>query len=334
MVERLKLILKSPGAQLIGWITIGGCLLFLALRQVEPDEIWRLLRQAQPGYIFLALFSVGINTLAKAARWQGMLATFGPRPELGQSLAALVIGQVMNWFIPGRVGDVGRAYVIGNVGFSRSFALGTILLEKVLDMFCYLLVFLFILMMVPLPEIVSQSGYFLTAVTLLLTGAVFIVSRNLEAFIRITRSVQMWVPERLRLLTSPRIETALQSLWILRDAGGLTRLGLWSCLIWGTSVWTNHLVLLSLRVHLSLLASLAILVVVLAGVSIPSVPGRFGVFQYLCILTLSLFNVNPTIGLSYGILLQAIVFLPAILYSLVLTGIFGVKPLFDEGAEG
>jgi len=334
VIERIKLVLRSPIAHLLFWFAIGGCLLLLALRQTEPEDIWRLLRQAHPGYIWLALFSVVLNTWAKAARWRVMLNSSRPQAGMSPTLTALVIGQVMNWFIPGRVGDVGRAYLIGKTGSSRSFAFGTILLEKALDMFCYLLVFLFTLLLVPLPEIVSRSGYYLTGVTFFLIVAVFIVARNLEAFIRFIRRLLNWMPERFLILASPRIEAALQSLKILGNTGDLTRLALWSCLVWATSVWTNHLVLLALDLHLSLLASFAILVVVLAGVSVPSVPGRFGVFQYLCILTLSLFNIDPTTSLSYGILLQAIVFLPAIIYSLVMIGIFGVRPLINEGAAG
>jgi len=334
VIERIKLVTRSPGARLIGWFAVGGYLLYLALRQVEPGDIWRLLRQAHLGYICLALVSVMLNTGAKAARWQGMLAKSRPQAGFSPSLTALVIGQVMNWFIPGRVGDVGRVYLIGDVGLSRSFALGTVLLEKVLDMFCYLLVFLYTLLLVPLPELVSRSYYFLSGVTFSLVVIVFLVARNLEAFIRIVRRVLRWMPEWFRNLTTTRIEVAIQSLKILDNAGDLTRLALWSCVVWATSIWTNHLVLLALGVHLSILASFAILVVVLAGVSVPSVPGRFGVFQYLCILTLSIFNIDATTSLSYGILLQAIVFLPAILYSLVMIGFFGVRPLFDGGAAG
>jgi hypothetical protein len=63
-----------------------------------------------------------------------------------------------------------------------------------------------------------------------------------------------------------------------------------------------------------------------AGISMPSVPGRIGLFEYLCVLTLSLFGVSQEEALSYGIVLHALVFLPTILLGvLALMGV-GMRP--------
>ena len=117
----------------------------------------------------------------------------------------------------------------------------------------------------------------------------------------------------------------MESLEIFRDRTGMAWVAVWTIVIWGTSIWTNSLVGLALGKSLSVLASLAVLVLLFAGVSVPSVPGRIGVFQYMCILALSLFGFSAEFGLSYGILLQAIVFIPTTLLSLVFAGLFGVS---------
>ena len=50
---------------------------------------------------------------------------------------------------------------------------------------------------------------------------------------------------------------------------------------------TNYLLFLAFDLRLSFLAALFLLVVLMAGVSVPSVPGRFGVFHYLTVISLA-----------------------------------------------
>jgi hypothetical protein len=78
--------------------------------------------------------------------------------------------------------------------------------------------------------------------------------------------------------------------------------------------------------QLPVLASMIVLVVLLAGVVVPSIPGRIGIFQYLCILALSPFSIDQAMSVSYGILLQGIIMLPTTLVSLALMSILGLRP--------
>ena len=77
--------------------------------------------------------------------------------------------------------------------------------------------------------------------------------------------------------------------------------------------------------------ALVVLVVLQVGISAPGVPGRIGVFQYLCILALALFQVDNATGLSYGILLQGIILVPTTLISLLFMGYLGVGPPNRDG---
>jgi hypothetical protein len=54
------------------------------------------------------------------------------------------------------------------------------------------------------------------------------------------------------------------------------------------------------------------------GISVPSSPGKFGVFHYLTVLALSVFDVPKEIAFSYGTLLHLVVYLP----NVVLGGLF------------
>jgi uncharacterized membrane protein YbhN (UPF0104 family) len=81
-----------------------------------------------------------------------------------------------------------------------------------------------------------------------------------------------------------------------------------SLLTWAASVAINHFVALALGIGVSVVASAVVLVAVTVGGTIPSAPLRVGTFEYLCIVALSEYQVPPTIGLTYGLLLHAIAY--------------------------
>lgn len=316
----------SPLIQLILWLVLGGILLYLALRNVEIRKVWSTLTQANGWYISLALLSVAINTWGKAVRWQVLLSPSNKPVSLRSLLATILIGQTINWYLPGRVGDLTRIYLVGKNGQSRTFTLGTIGLEKIIDWVSYLLIFLWTLILLPLPAIVSDSVYTLAIATLVMVAIVFLLARYPIIFAALLRRVLSVFPDRIHRFITPRIDAGLESLKVFRSRTEIVKLVMWSALIWGTSIWTNHLVGQALGMQLPVLASMIVLVVLLAGVVVPSIPGRIGIFQYLCILALSPFSIDQAMSVSYGILLQGIIMLPTTLVSLALMSILGLRP--------
>jgi hypothetical protein len=79
---------------------------------------------------------------------------------------------------------------------------------------------------------------------------------------------------------------------------------------------TNALVFFAFDLELSPYVALVLLVVLMSGVALPPLPGNLGVFVYLCILVLSLFDVNRETALVYGITLQIVAFLPLVVVGL------------------
>jgi hypothetical protein len=75
----------------------------------------------------------------------------------------------------------------------------------------------------------------------------------------------------------------------------------------------NYVVFLALGLSLSFTAALFLLVVLQVGTAVPSVPGKLGVFQYLCILALAPFGVGKSSALSYSVLLYLVAFGPLLL---------------------
>ena len=65
----------------------------------------------------------------------------GQRVKISPSITYLMVllaGQMLNTIFPARLGDLARAYVLGGMGPGRTYVLGTIVLEKMLDSIAYI----------------------------------------------------------------------------------------------------------------------------------------------------------------------------------------------------
>jgi hypothetical protein len=63
------------------------------------------------------------------------------------------------------------------------------------------------------------------------------------------------------------------------------------------------------------------------GVAVPSLPGRVGVFEGLCIVTLALYGVEREAAFAVGLVLHMVVFVPPILLGLYYAWrIKGIRP--------
>jgi uncharacterized membrane protein YbhN (UPF0104 family) len=132
--------------------------------------------------------------------------------------------------------------------------------------------------------------------------------------------ITTWLGARLARWPNARWQTLARQLELgLAGLGGLSSplvvhvLG-WTVVAWALAALTNHLTFAALGLALPWTAAWFVLLVLQVGVAVPSSPGKLGIFQYLCILALSVFGVERSAGLAYGLVLQGIVFLPPIVW--------------------
>jgi len=111
--------------------------------------------------------------------------------------------------------------------------------------------------------------------------------------------------------------SALSALDVWRRGKVVLALWAWSIAIWAITVLLNQLILWSLDIRVPAAAPFVILVVSQVGVRLPSSPGSVGVLHYLSVLALSLFGVDKSTALGYGIILHLVIYLPASLLGLL-----------------
>ncbi len=294
------------------WLGIASSFIFafLALRDVQLADTVDVLSHAHPWWLLLAVASFIATGLVKAARWKALLAR-PARLSLGKVFSILWIGLLLNSFAPARLGELARAYLIGeSEAESKVYVLGTIAIEKTADLVFLMFSLAWLLWQMKLPGWLEVPGR-ATAITIfvLLPVLAFLarddrfILRRLERISRFTES--SWGQWLVR-----QISLGLESLRAVREPRLLLTLVLWSFLIWILGASTNYLTFRAMELNLPASAALLLLVVLQVGIAVPSSPGRIGVFHYLVVLTLSVFSVDKEVALSYSLVLYLVVFVP------------------------
>ncbi len=239
-------------------------------------------------YLVLALAFVLVSPVVRTFRWRALFDEDvpGPVPLIG----AIVTGQTLNFTIPFRSGEVARIFMVGGRKLRTA---GTIAVEKALDASC----FAGLCMMLPLnwaiPEwlegprlsVLGMAGVYLLAVV------------GLSIIPRIS-------PKMFKITQVPPLKKMPMLLCS-------------SLYLWAGSILTNYFVLCALKIEATFLAAVVLLVILQAGVAVPSSPGKVGVFQYLAVLGLALFGVAKSSALAFGLTLHLLVFVPAAVMALI-----------------
>jgi uncharacterized membrane protein YbhN (UPF0104 family) len=305
---------RWPGVAAGGWRLYAGLgvslvALTLALRDVDLAGVGAAIGATDGRLLGLALGSYLLTVTVKAVRWR-LLLSMQTAPSLSRAFSVLSIGMLVNALVPARLGELVRAYLMGeSASPSKAFVLGTIAVEKLLELSNFALAVALLLSQVALPvwlvEPVRASA--LVLVSLSIAVALLAWQRTLAV------GALNWVAGKG--LVGPgwlarQTEQGLQSLDFLRRPRLMLGILFWTFVVLVLGASTNYLVCAALGLSLPVWAPLFLLVVLQAGVAVPSSPGKIGVFHYLTVLALSVFGVPREAALGCGVLLHLIIYLP------------------------
>ena len=114
-------------------LAISLVALFLVFRTVDLGAALAILRTASPAWIAVMFVAMLADIGVRALRWQVILAPVA-RVRYLRTVQYLTVGYAANNVLPARLGELVRAHYVGDrEGVSRSTALGTIVVERVID---------------------------------------------------------------------------------------------------------------------------------------------------------------------------------------------------------
>jgi uncharacterized protein (TIRG00374 family) len=293
-------------------VLIGGAIsavcLVLLIRTVDLGETRRSFERADPLWLVVAFALLAASLVLRCWRWQ-LLFLPENRVTLWGTICSTLVGYMFNTVLPGRVGELVRASLISQTDHvSTARALGTIVVEKILDVLVLLVILGVLTTLMPLPAWVTAAGVSAT----ITFGAIAV------AFFALT-SVRRWFVSFLERHVDPlplvhRFRPSHLADSLLGAAGALRRPRLalaqatLSIVLWSTAVLTAAAVLEAFHLSVPLAATTLVVVTTNLGMTVPSAPGYIGVYHYIAVLTLALFGVEAAPALSFAVTLHALAF--------------------------
>ena len=316
-----QIFLSKPARILFGLI-LSLLAFYFAFRSLTLQELVAVFSDMKWSWVAISLVLLAGHHLVKVIRWHGLIDSHARGISFRPLYASLMISQMINLVVPARAGDITRIQQIGTMGPGRSFILITLLLEKVFDMVAFGVLFVALLISITLPQWIQNTGILF----LLLSGFLF---TSLVVIFRYRAPIFEWIlrishkfPLRYRDMMIEKYQTMVSALTIVENGKVISLALFWTAVTWLISILTNYCLLLAMDLHLSWTAPLFILVGLQAGISIPSVPMKIGIFEYVCVLVLGFYGIDQATGVSYGILLHLLVMVPILgagLYYLILS---------------
>jgi uncharacterized protein (TIRG00374 family) len=301
-------------------LAVGVALSALALGLALSWSGWKPLTAAFAGADLNLLLPAGLIHLvslgARAASWNVILAR---RAGFRRTFATLCEGYLMNNILPGRVGELGRSFLLGRrPGLTPAMVLASIVIERMYDLALALVV------LIALWPLVVDAPWAVRAATfagiLLAAGAVFAVIA-----LRRPARVDAWLSRlpgggvRWRSIWQ-NVQSGLQTLSRPRPFAVSL---LWMAFGWGLAGIEYWLVLTAFVPGAPLAWALLALAVSALSAGVPSAPGSVGIFEAAAVAALAAVAVPASSALAFALTAHGV--------TLVLTSILGAIALAGEG---
>ncbi len=306
--------------RLLPGLLISIVSLAIVLDLAKPHRLVAALRQAN----FWLVLAAGLISLVwlgvRAMAWRTLLQD---KVTFSQTFFTLSEGYLLNNFLPFRLGEVSRAYLLGNksgLGFWR--VLSSILIERAIDVLLAAA-----LLLGTLPFVAGMAGargaaFAAGGVVLAAMVALYLIARYPEQFMRLYErlTARIGFLNRLGKQVLPNFFAGLQ---VLTEPGRFLKAIAWFLLNLSVAVVQFTVFLLAFFPHGRPLWAIFALAVSSLSIALPSSPGNLGVFEGAVVGALAAFKLDSGAALAYAFTMH--------FWNYLTTGLLGSYALARDG---
>ena len=266
------------------------------------EPVLKALQHVQLQFVLLAFLVFMASMAARTMCWWLLLTR---RVTFGRTFAALNEGYLLNNVLPWRLGELGRAILLGRQpGMSTLGVLSTIVLERTYDIILGATLLISMLPVAMNAGWAARAAWIWAGAAVVALGGLWIVSRSsarVDAWMgRHMRNPQVWqvrwrhLQSGLKVLDRPSLLVASFAFMAL------------SWILAGLEYW---LVLRAFAPAPGLAWSFLMLAATALGGAVPAAPGSLGVFEAAAVAALAVFQVPAGQALAAALVLHAMVYL-------------------------
>jgi uncharacterized protein (TIRG00374 family) len=309
MTSRTRSIVKYG---LSAVLAIG--FLFVAFRDTDFEKLRVTLLAADYWWMAVFLGVLMVSHALRALRWRYLLDPIKPKISFRNLFSGVMIGYFVNNLLP-RAGELVRPYTIGKLeSISKGAALGTIVVERILDTaaFLFLVIMLPVLYDGPLLQAfpwLNRAGTIISFVTfgMLLVAVVLMARRDWTD--AITKRLFRFLPQGLAARLDRGVHSFLDGFLFVKRPGSFLSILILSVLVWLLYGVMTYYAFISFGLSdLGFSAAIVLLAISSIGIAIPT-PGATGGYHWFAAQTLvRLFHVPNEVALGYATVTHAVGF--------------------------
>ncbi len=334
-------------------LVLSAAALYFAFRNVPINDLFKYLASINYLWILPALVLVMISFWLRAVRWRIILES-SRKISVWRAYHPMMIGFMINCVLPGRLGEVARPIILQQkeqVPFTTGLA--TVAAERMFDICLLLVLFIVTVSAIQIrPDIdVAFGKYHLNRETLdtifsgmLKLGAVLVagiilitIGRVRQFFYRLIRylpNLFFFAGESFkaviqRNLCEPVIgilENIAQGFTLIKYPKKIILCSALSLLIWGLLAFSYYLFSIgSPGINLTFFELSVVMVIICFFISLPSIPGWWGLWEAAGVFALSLFGVSSKEAAGFTLANHALQVFPVIIAGLASAMILSVN---------
>ena len=275
--------------------------LYFAFNQVNIEDIYRALSNANLTYIFAAFITTFVTFILRSLRWKILLDS--PKHlELQKYISTTHIGYFLNNILPFRAGDLARAKLLSSnsTNIKFSFLVGSLVAEKIIDLWIVGLFSIFLILF-GFNNVLGLE--FSIGILLLYIITSFIIFGNNSLAYKMQKQFS---------ITKNFIDG-----YLLVSKNKIKLSGI-SILLWCSFVAYMYTLLKSVNIDLSFQQYIGITVITSIVTSLPIAPAAIGTYHLAVIYFLTQYGIGIDQSQTAAILLHSIF----LLYTIILGYIY------------
>jgi len=282
-------------------IVISVILVWLSVRGIKFQDVLNDLEEIKLSYVFLFIILMVFMQYLRSYRWGVILQ---PLEKIDQvSLFSITsVGFLAIAAIPARIGELARPYLISRrSSIKMSSALGTIIVERILDSFTVLTMALIVLFFIDLPPWMIKASIIFSLFALALYCFILFLILRRDAALKFINIILNKLPGKFANKVDELIHHFIDGLEIITNIKLFLYLLIISIVIWLMDVLAIYVLLQAFDFDLPVIAAFVVMIIIIIGIAIPTAPGFIGNWHYACVLSLGLFGLDKTDALSFAV---------------------------------
>jgi uncharacterized membrane protein YbhN (UPF0104 family) len=277
------------------FITVAGfvisiLLLYFSMKDIQFHEILITLKKADYRLVLISMLFIFVAATLSAYKWSKIT---GNNVRLRETFVALFIGLFINNVLPARIGEIARGYVLSKKkGLSFTFAVSTVFVDRFFDLTGLLVITFLFFPRHSLPPRVSQAIYILIALLIVCIIMMIIMSK---------KNIANIIADKLTKIEKPLFIKFAKRIIEIQE--NLKRINSPLNLIF-------FVLILTLGISIKPFYIPFVCALLNMGLTVPSSPGYVGVYQFLLVYLLAIFNVPKSEGFTVSILYHATWYIP------------------------